>query len=94
MNVLPSIELLESTHRFPCAYVVKAIGRAEGGFVGRVVAAVRDQLEAETDPPYRFRATRAGRHVSVTMEPTVQSAWDVIAVYGRIQEIAGLVFLL
>ncbi|MFQ5733123.1 MAG: YbeD family protein [Planctomycetaceae bacterium] len=94
MNALASIDLLESTHDFPCAYVLKAIGRAEDGFVGRVVAAVRDQLEADIDPPYRVKATRAGRHVSVTMEPVMQSAWDVIAVYGRIQDIAGLVFLL
>jgi len=94
MNSLLSIELLESTHEFPGPYVLKVIGRAEGGFVGRVVAAVRDFLEDDVDPPFRFRTTRGGRHVSVTLEPHLQSAWDVLAVYGRIQEISGLVFLM
>lgn len=94
MNALPSVELLESTHRFPCPYVLKVIGRSEDGFVGRVVAAVRDQLEDDVDPPYRFRTTAAGRHVSVTLEPYFNSAWDVLAVYGRIQELRGLVFVM
>jgi hypothetical protein len=58
------------------------------------VAAVRDQLEAEVDPPYRVRETSGGRHVAVTLEPFVKSAWDVLAVYGRIQEIVGLVLVL
>jgi uncharacterized protein len=94
MNTLPSIELLESTHTFPGVFVWKVIGKAEGGFIGRVVAAVRDELEAEVDPPYRVRETAGGRHVAVTLEPVVNSAWDVLAVYGRIQEIPGLVLLL
>ena len=94
MNSLPSIELLESTHNFPCVYVLKVIGKSDDGFVGRVVAAVRDQLEFDIDPPYRVRTTSGGRHVSITLEPTVDSAWDVLALYGRIQEIAGLVMVL
>lgn len=94
MNSLPSIELLESTHNFPCVYVLKVIGKSDDGFVGRVVAAVRDQLEFDIDPPYRVRATSGGRHVSITLEPTVDSAWDVLALYGRIQEITGLVMVL
>jgi len=94
VNTLPTIELLESTHTFPGRYVWKVIGRAEGGFIGRVVAAVRDQLDAAVDPPYRVRETAGGRHVAVTLEPEVASAWEVLAVYGRIQEIDGLVLLL
>lgn len=94
MDTLPSIELLESTHTFPCTYVVKVIGRSDRGFVGRVVAAVRDYLEAEVDPPYRVKSTSAGRHVSVTLEPTVQTAWDVLALYGRIKDIAGVVLVM
>lgn len=94
MTTLPAIELLESTHVFPGVYVWKVIGRAEGGFIGRVVAAVRDQLECDVDPPYRVRETAGGRHVAVTLEPFVNSAWDVLAVYGRIQELAGLVLVL
>ena len=94
MNHLPTIELLESTHTFPGTYVLKVIGKTDNGFVSRVVAAVREQMEADVDPPYGMRSTSGGRHVSVTLEPYFESAWDVIAVYGRIQEIAGVVLLM
>jgi putative lipoic acid-binding regulatory protein len=93
MSNLPSVELLESTHEFPGPFTFKAIGQAEGGFVVRVVAAVRQELEIEIDPPYSTKQTRGGRHVSVTLEPEVESAWQVLAIYGRIQETAGLVML-
>jgi putative lipoic acid-binding regulatory protein len=94
MGELPSIELLESVHQFPGPYVFKAIGRADNGFVGRVVAAVRDELAQGTDPPYSFRQAVGGRHVAVTLEPTVQTARQVLDVYRRIRNVVGLVLLL
>jgi putative lipoic acid-binding regulatory protein len=94
MGELPSIELLENTHQFPGPYVFKVIGKADDGFVGRVVAAVRDELAQATDPPYSFRQAIGGRHVAVTLEPTVQTAWEVLAVYRRMRTMAGLVMLL
>jgi putative lipoic acid-binding regulatory protein len=94
MNKLPSIELLEATHQFPGSYTFKVIGRVENGFVARVVAAVRDELAHEVDPPFRVRETAGGRHVSVTVEPHVQSVHEVLAVYRRMRSVAGLVMLL
>ncbi len=94
MNQLPSIELLEFTHEFPCQYIFKVIGKAEDGFVSRVVAAVREQLNRDADPVYRFRETSGGRHVSITLEPFFQSAEEVMSVYGCLQGITGLVMLL
>jgi uncharacterized protein len=91
MNQMPAIELLESTHRFPCPYMFKVIGRVEAGFMARVVAAVRDELGQEADPPFKFRHTAGGRHVSVTLEPVVQTGRQVIDIYRRIQRTAGLV---
>jgi putative lipoic acid-binding regulatory protein len=91
MNNIPPLELLESTHTFPCAYMFKVIGRVEDGFVARVVAAVRDELAQPADPPFRFRHTPSGRHVAVTLEPQVQTASDVLAVYRRIHKTTGLV---
>jgi putative lipoic acid-binding regulatory protein len=91
---MPAIKLLESTHRFPGPYVFKAIGKADNGFAARLVAAVRDELAAEVDPPFRTRDAVGGRHVAVTLEPTVQTAHQVLAVYKRISKIAGLVFVL
>ena len=93
MGVLPSIELLESTHTFPGPYMFKVIGRVENGFAARVVAAVRDELQAPIDPPHSVREAVGGRHVSVTLEPTVQTGSDVLAVYRRVRKLAGLVML-
>ena len=89
-----SVELLNDTHAFPCVFVFKVIGRVENGFAARVVAAVRDELGEATDPPYRFRESVGGRHVSVTLEPTVQTVHQVLAVYRRIKAQAGLVLMM
>ena len=94
MQSLPPIELLERTHHFPGPYMFKFIGKVENGFVARVVAAVRDELSDESDPPYHFRETAGGRHVSVTLEPQVQRAEQVLAIYSRIRRLAGLVIML
>jgi hypothetical protein len=90
---LPSVELLESTHEFPGPYTFKVIGRWEQGFVARTVAAVRDQLEGEVDPPYSVRETAGGRHVAVSVEPQVQNAWEVLAVYQRLSLLPGLEYV-
>ena len=93
MDSLPSAELLDQTHRFPGPYTFKAIGRPEGGFVARIVAAIREQLENDIDPPFRVRETAAGRHVSITIEPQVQNSWEVLAIYQRLGEIEGVMFV-
>jgi putative lipoic acid-binding regulatory protein len=72
----------------------KVIGRVENGFMARVVAAVREELAEEVDPPYKVRGTAGGRHVSITLEPQIQSARQVLAVYRRIQKMPGLVMLM
>jgi putative lipoic acid-binding regulatory protein len=94
MNDLPSIELLENTHHFPGPYMFKVIGKAENGFVARVVAAVREELHDLADPPYYVRQAEGGRHVSVTLEPHIHTANQVLAIYGRIRQTAGIVLLL
>jgi putative lipoic acid-binding regulatory protein len=94
MHHLPALELLEKTHHFPGPYMFKFIGRVENGFVARVVAAVRDELSNELDPPYHFREAAGGRHVSVTLEPQIQTAEQVLAIYKRIRLLAGLVMML
>jgi putative lipoic acid-binding regulatory protein len=93
MELLPAIELLESTHQFPGPYMFKVIGRVDNGFVARVVAAVREELAEEIDPPFTVREAVGGRHVAVTLQPELQSAEQVLAVYRRVQSLAGLVFL-
>ena len=93
MTDLPAIALLESTHSFPGPYLFKVIGRAERGFVARTVAAVRDELAAEVDPPYRLRESAGGRHIAVSLQPTVQTAQQVLAIYRRLRLVVGLVML-
>jgi putative lipoic acid-binding regulatory protein len=88
---LPTVEILEDTHTFPGPYLFKVIGRAENGFVARAVAAAREALAWEEDPPYRVRETPGGRHVAVTLEPTVQTAEQVLAIYRRLRNTPGLV---
>lgn len=94
MKLLPARELLSAVHQFPGEFVFKAVGRAEGEFVARVVAAVRETLQYDFDPPFEIRETPAGRHVAVTVIPWVDSPDEVLSVYARIREVPGLVILL
>jgi putative lipoic acid-binding regulatory protein len=87
------VELLESTHDFPGPYIFKVIGRVDNGFIARVVAAVRDELHGEEDPPFSVRQTVGGKHVAVTVEPIVQTAEQVLLLYRRLRRTAGLVML-
>src|SRR5947207_3174560 len=64
---MPPIELLESTHTFPGPYTFKVIGKAERGFAARAVAAVRDALAFEADPPFTTREATGGRHVALAL---------------------------
>lgn len=94
MSAQPAIELLESTHSFPGPYMFKVIGRNEDEFVARVLAAARAELVADADLPYTLRETTGGRHISVTLEPTVQTVHQVLAIYQRLRVLVGLVMLL
>ena len=93
-SALPTFDLLEKTHTFPCPYLFKIIGKANDGFLAQVVAVVREELLIEIDPPYRVREAVGGRHLSVTLEPVVQSAQQVVAIYRRLRVLDDLVMLL
>src|SRR5690606_5649106 len=93
MDALPSVELLESTHTFPGPYMFKVIGWSADHFAERVVDSVRDEMGASDNPPYRVRQTAGGRHVSVTLEPVMESAWQVLAIYGRLREARGMIMI-
>ncbi len=91
---LPSIELLESQHSFPCHYTIKVIGAADDNFTARVVFAARDELQLDEDPVFRIQTTAAGRHVSITLNPMFDSPQQVLALYSRMSQLEGLVMLL
>ncbi len=88
------IELLESNHTFPGTFQIKAIGASADDFESRVVAAVQDELPTPSELDYSVRTTQGGRHVSVTLEMTVQSPQQVMAIYARLREVPGLMVLL
>jgi putative lipoic acid-binding regulatory protein len=90
---LPTFDLLEQTHAFPGPFLFKIIGKSDDGFLARVIAVVREELLFDADPPYRIREAAGGRHVSVTLEPIVQSAHQVLAIYRRLGVLDGLVML-
>ena len=90
----PSIELLEATHQFPCPFAFKAIGLSTDCFVGRVLAAVKMELPEDAEPSFSFRTTSGGKHTSVTIDPVVESAAQVIAIYHRIRALDGIVMMM
>lgn len=94
LNGLPTIELLESTHNFPCRYTFKIIGENVDDFPGRVVEAMRTALEASVNPPHTLRETAGGRHVSVSMEPVLRSANQVLEAYRALYATSGVVLIL
>ena len=94
MSSLPSLELLESTHTFPCRFTFKAIGSDVENFTGRVIASVRDHLADDAEPSFSIRKTTSGRHLCVTIEPNVDSAQTVLSIYQSLHELEGLVMLL
>jgi uncharacterized protein len=94
VNQLPSRELLEATHTFPGQYTFKAIGASDDHFVGRVVQAVRSELGEAVEPSFSTRSTSGGRHVCVTIEPSVTDAEEVLVIYASLRQVEGLVLLL
>jgi putative lipoic acid-binding regulatory protein len=90
----PSVELLESVHAFPGSYQIKVIGAARDDFEGRVLAAAREELATPGEVELSVRSTRDGRHISLTLDLSVQSAQQVRAIYSRISQVAGLTLLL
>ncbi|MCH2201418.1 MAG: DUF493 domain-containing protein [Fuerstiella sp.] len=91
---LPSVQLLESRHNFPCTYTFKVIGSVDDNFLARVIAAVRDELKMELDPVYTMRSTRNGGHIAITLEPNCESPQQVLAIYSRLTGMDGVVMLL
>lgn len=90
----PTIELLEAMHLFPCQYTFKVIGRPKDHFIGRVLGAVRLELEGDAEPEFSSRESSKGKHVAVTIEPMVTSASQVLDIYKRLHELEGVLMLM
>lgn len=93
MDHRPSADLLESTHPFPGTYQIKAIGAADDDFVGRVVEAAASELATPSELDHSVRMTPNGKHVSLTLDVTVQNAEQVRAIYAKLREVKGVTLL-
>ena len=91
---IPSADLLESVHFFPCVYQIRAIGSTSDDFTNRVLSAVIEEVATPSEVDHAEHFTPDGRHVSVILDITVQSADQVRTIYGRIQQVDGLRLLL
>lgn len=94
MEIPESLQLLLATHQFPGPFTFKVIGKDADGFVARVVQAVRESLHVSIDPPYRLQPSSSGRLVSVTIEPHVFTAEEVLAVYKELSQTPGVMLML
>lgn len=90
----PPADLLESTHEFPCTYTIKAIGDSADDFEARILSAAGKNLASSSDLEYSTRATKGGRHLSITLRLVVQNAEQVRTIYAEIRQVEGLTLLL
>ncbi|MDG1051467.1 MAG: DUF493 domain-containing protein [Planctomycetota bacterium] len=89
----PTLELLESRHRFPCPFTFKVIGPTGTHLPARAAACVQASLGLEVPPTFGVKAAAGGRHESVTLEPTCPDATSVIDLYAALRELEGVMFL-
>ena len=88
-----SIELLNATHQFPCAFEFKVIGDANEAFVESVLETI-SSVTNEQGAPHSTRTTPGGRHISVTVQSVVVEAESVLEIYDLLKKLEGVVMLL
>lgn len=94
MSMESFIQQLEEAHTFPGPYTLKVIGTNDSTFIARVVSVAREALEMEFDPVHSCRNSSSGRHVSVTLELSVESAAGVAVLYEQMHKVEGLTMLI
>lgn len=88
------IELLNQTHNFPTRFTFKVIGLNREALLTEVVTCVRSEMSIEDPPEYSIREARGGRHIAITIEPFLEHAEQVLAIYDRLMKLEGIVMLL
>lgn len=91
---LPPIELLESVHKFPGPYTFKIIASNDEPTVKKVIEVMQTTLGLPATPHYSSRVSESGKHVSLTIEPTLQRAQEVHSVYEALLKTPGVLLLL
>jgi len=87
---LPSINLLESTHKFPCVFTFKVIGDARSDLTRDTLHSASAALGQDRDLKHSIRQSAAGNHTAITLSVPVHSALEVHAVYHELLKIPGI----
>ena len=88
------LERLKDVHAFPGEYTFKVIGENTPAFVSRIVQACVMVLGPDASPGISTRESSGGRHVSVTVDATVEDAEMVLRIYDILGEVEGVRFML
>jgi putative lipoic acid-binding regulatory protein len=91
---LPSRELIERPHTFPCRFVFKSIGPNTQEFVDENRLRVVEIAGADEHVELSYRVSAAGNHGSVTMHVHVVDAEQVRSIYLALSTIEGVRMLL
>lgn len=91
---LPPLELLESVHKFPGNYTFKIIAINNEETLKNILEVMKVKLNLPEPPKYTSRVSEGGKHVSITLEPTLQKAQDVHDIYKALLETKGVLLLL
>jgi putative lipoic acid-binding regulatory protein len=51
-------------------------------------------MSFEDPPEYSLREARGGRHIAITIEPLLERAEQVLAIYDRLKVLEGIVMLM
>lgn len=93
MKNIPSAEVLEASHDFPCVYQIRVIGSAENGFVERVIQQTAELLGSPESVDHSVRNTPGGRHVAIALNASVEHAEQVRSIYERLGDVEGIVYI-
>lgn len=87
---LPSIELLESIHKFPGDFTFKVIGDSRSDFAADALNSAFIALGQDRNVQHATRHSSAGNHTAVTLSVPVKNGREVHAVYQELLKIPGI----
>ena len=90
MSQLPPLELLDSTHQFPCHYTLKIVGSPADAFLEKV----KEVFLKSSSHRISVRMTSKKKHASVTVDVWVSSSTEVHFWYEEALKIDGLVLII
>jgi hypothetical protein len=85
-----TLRVLNEGHAFPGPYMFKVIGENTPEFAARVVEAVTRIVGLEITPEVTVRESAGGKHQSITVSISVQSAEVVLDIYASFRLVVGV----